>query len=162
HELGRGERTIVGNSAQARVEHPGELNSRDAIQLIPFMTRQVRLETRDGRTAMLRLRPAFVTDNIYAAHAAIRQGGGYGILPYSLGNAQLRAGTLIELCPVWKPPPISLYVPTRKPLPACAVAEIHRIFSERAITNRFDSEPMIAIGPSHQHQPGSVLFLAPI
>jgi DNA-binding transcriptional LysR family regulator len=51
-----------------------------------------------------------VTDNIYAALAAIKQGVGYGILPYWLVNAELDAGTLIELCPAWKPPPISLYV----------------------------------------------------
>jgi DNA-binding transcriptional LysR family regulator len=110
HELGRTERAIVGNPSQACVGHPSELNSRGAVQLITFMTRQVPLETENGRTATLRLRPTFVTDNIYAGLAAIKRGVGYGILPYWLVNAELDAGTLIELCPAWKPPPISLSV----------------------------------------------------
>jgi DNA-binding transcriptional LysR family regulator len=110
HELGRAGRTVVGNASQARVEHPSELNTRNAVQLIIIETRQIPLETQDGRTATLRLKPAFVTDNLYAAHAAIKHGVGYGIMPYWLVNAELKAGTLIELCPDWMPPPISLYV----------------------------------------------------
>jgi DNA-binding transcriptional LysR family regulator len=51
-----------------------------------------------------------VTDTIYAVLAAIKRGVGYGILPYRLVNAELGTGTLIELCPAWKPPPISLSV----------------------------------------------------
>jgi DNA-binding transcriptional LysR family regulator len=36
HELARAERAIVGNPSQAGVEHPSELNSRDAVQLARF------------------------------------------------------------------------------------------------------------------------------
>jgi DNA-binding transcriptional LysR family regulator len=110
HELQRGDRTIVGNASQARVQHPAELNGRNAVQLITFMTRQIPLETRDGRAATLRLKPAFVTDNIYAAFTAIKKGVGYGILPYWLVNAELQAGSLVELCPEWRPPAIGLYL----------------------------------------------------
>jgi DNA-binding transcriptional LysR family regulator len=109
-ELHHGRRTIVGNASQARVQQPAELNERRAVHLIPFMARQVPLETKDGRTATLRLKPVFTTDNLYAALAAIINGVGYGILPYWLINSELKAGTLIELCPEWKPPGISLYI----------------------------------------------------
>ena len=74
------------------------------------MTRQIPLETQDGRAATLRLKPAFVTDNIYAALTAIKKGVGYGILPYWLVNAELDAGSLVELCPEWRPPAIALYL----------------------------------------------------
>jgi DNA-binding transcriptional LysR family regulator len=110
HELVRVERTVVGNASQARVQHPSELNTRNAVQITIIGTRQVPLETRDGRTATLRLKPAFVTDNGYAAHRAIRHGVGYGILPLFRVNAELKAGTLIELCPDWKPSAVSLYI----------------------------------------------------
>lgn len=110
HELGRLERTVVGNASQARVEHPSELNTRDAVQFIVIDTRQVPLKTQDGRTATLRLKPAFVTDSPFAAHAAIRHGVGYGIMSYWRVNAELKAGTLIELCPDWMPPAINLYL----------------------------------------------------
>jgi DNA-binding transcriptional LysR family regulator len=110
HELGRTERTIVGNASQSRVKRPPELNSRNAVQLVTFMTRHIPLETRDGRSTTLRLRPAFVTDNIYAALVAIKKGVGYGILPYWLVNPELKAGTLVELCPKWRPPAVTLHI----------------------------------------------------
>jgi len=110
HELGRTERTIVAHPSQSRVEHPLELNGRNAVQLITFMTRQIPLETHDGRSATLRLRPVFVTDNIYAALLAIKKGVGYGVLPHWLVGPELKAGTLIELCPDWRPPAVTLYI----------------------------------------------------
>ena len=109
-ELRRGGRTVVGNASQTLVQHPGELNERRAVHLITFMGRQIPLETKDGRTATLRLKPVFITDNLYAAFAAIKKGVGYGILPYWLINSELKSGSLIELCPEWKPPGISLYI----------------------------------------------------
>jgi DNA-binding transcriptional LysR family regulator len=110
HELGRTDRTIVGHASQARVEHPTELNGRNAVQLVTFMTRQIPLRTRNGRTVTLRLKPAFATDNLFAALAAIKKGVGYGIMPYWAIKAELSAGTLIELCPEWKPPSVTLQV----------------------------------------------------
>ena len=110
HELRRTDRAIVGHASEARVAHPAELNSRDAVQLTTFMTRQIPLETKDGRNATLRLKPAFVTDNLYAALAAIKKGVGYGIMPYWAINDELKSGTLIELCAEWKPPAITLHV----------------------------------------------------
>lgn len=110
HEFRRAERTIVGTASQTCVEHPSELNGRHAVQLLTFMTRQIPLGTRDGRSATLRIKPAFATDNLYAALAAIRNGVGYGILPYWAIREDLNSGMLIELCPEWKPHAIPLYL----------------------------------------------------
>jgi DNA-binding transcriptional LysR family regulator len=110
HELRRTDRSIIGCASEARVAHPSELNRRNAVQLTTFMTRQIPLETRDGQSATLRLKPAFVTDNLYAALVAIKKGVGYGIMPYWAIHKELESGTLIELCPEWKPPAITLYV----------------------------------------------------
>lgn len=110
HELRRTDRSIIGCASEARVAHPSELNRRNAVQLTTFMTRQIPLETRDGQSATLRLKPAFVTDNLYAALVAIKKGVGYGIMPYWAIHKELKSGTLIELCPEWKPPAITLYV----------------------------------------------------
>jgi DNA-binding transcriptional LysR family regulator len=109
-DLRRSERTIVGNAAHPRVQHPTELNRRNAVQLVTYVSRHVSLETDDGRSATLRLRPAFATDNIYAALAAVRHGVGYGILPYWVVQKDLDDGSLIELCPAWRPPAITLCI----------------------------------------------------
>jgi molybdate transport repressor ModE-like protein len=110
HDLRRSERTIVANAAHARVQHPNELNRRSAVQLVTYMSRHISLETDDGRSTTLRLRPAFATDNIYAALAAIKRGVGYGILPYWVVQKYLDAGSLVELCPAWRPPAITLCI----------------------------------------------------
>ena len=110
HELRRTDRAIIGHASEGRVAHPSELNGRNAVQLTTFMTRQIPLETKDGRNATLRLKPAFVTDNLYAALAAIKKGVGYGIMPYWAIDDELKSGALIELCPEWKPSTITLYV----------------------------------------------------
>jgi DNA-binding transcriptional LysR family regulator len=110
HELRRSHRTIVGNAAEKSVQHPTELNRRPAVQLVTYMALQVPLETDDGRATTLTLKPALATDNIYVALMGIRSGIGYGILPHWLVQPDLEAGTLVELCPEWRPPAISLYI----------------------------------------------------
>ena len=153
HELARAERAIVGNPSQAGVEHPSELNSRDAVQLVTFMTRQISLETQNGHAATLRLKPTFVTDNIYAALAAIKHGVGYGILPYWLVDAELDAGTLIELCPAWKPPPISLYVayPQARFRPARLKKFIEYLRNERLRPGSKPIAPTSRVGSAGGH-----------
>lgn len=110
HELRRSHRTIVGNAAEKPVQHPTELNRRPAVQLVTYMALQIPLETDDGRATTLTLKPALATDNIYVALMGIRSGVGYGILPHWLVQEDLEAGTLVELCPGWHPPAISLYI----------------------------------------------------
>jgi hypothetical protein len=44
------------------------------------LTRQLTLETQKGRAGAVRLKSSFVTDSVYAALAAIKQGVGYGIV----------------------------------------------------------------------------------
>ncbi|MCC8971577.1 LysR family transcriptional regulator [Bradyrhizobium brasilense] len=110
HELRRSHRTIVGYTAEKAVQHPTELNRRPAVQLVTYMALQIPLETDDGRATTLTLKPALATDNIYVALMGIRSGIGYGILPHWLVQEDLEAGTLIELCPGWHPPAISLHI----------------------------------------------------
>jgi len=110
HQLRRSHRTIVGNAAEKAVQHPTELNRRPAVQLVTYMALQIPLETDDGRATTLTLKPALATDNIYVALMGTRSGIGYGILPYWLVQEDLEAGTLVELCPGWRPPSISLYI----------------------------------------------------
>jgi len=110
NELRRSDRTIVGNAAEKSVKHPTELNRRPAVQLATYMALQVPLETDDGRATTLTLKPALATDNIYVALMGIRSGVGYGILPKWLIQPDLAAGSLVELCPEWRPPSITLYI----------------------------------------------------
>ncbi len=109
-ELRRSHRTIVGHPGEKGVQHPTELNRRPAVQLVTYMALQIPLETDDGRTATLTLKPALATDNIYVALKGTRSGIGYGILPHWLVQEDLKAGALVELCPEWRPPTISLYI----------------------------------------------------
>jgi DNA-binding transcriptional LysR family regulator len=110
HDLRRSERMIVGNAAQSRVQHPAELNRRNAVQLVTFMAPQMPLETDDGRQAILTLKPVLATDNIYVALMGVRAGVGYGILPNWLVQADIETGSLVELCPDWHPPGVTLHV----------------------------------------------------
>ena len=110
HELGRVHRTIVGNMVEKPVQHPAELNRRLAVQLVTYMALHVPLETDDGRAATLSLKPALATDNFFVALMGIRSGIGYGILPKWLIQGDLEAGSLVELCPEWRPPAVSLYI----------------------------------------------------
>lgn len=109
-DLRRSERMIVGNATQLRVQHPAELNRRNAVQLVTFMAPQIPLETDDGRKAILTLKPVLATDNIYVALMGVRAGVGYGILPRWLVQPDIETGSLAELCPDWHPPAITLHV----------------------------------------------------
>jgi len=114
HDLWRTERTIIGKPMPSRIRHPTELNRRNVVQLVTFMPSQISLETDDGRSATLILKPALATDNIYVALMGIRAGIGYGILPHWLVEPDLESGSLVELCPDWHPPAITLHIAYRQ------------------------------------------------
>lgn len=109
-ELGRSAHLIVAQSSQDKASGPEELSGRDAVHLVHLTTRQIPLQTKDGRSATLRLKPAFTTDSLYAAVTAVRAGVGYGILPRWLVAGDLARRTLIQLCSDWDPPEIVLSV----------------------------------------------------
>jgi DNA-binding transcriptional LysR family regulator len=134
-KLRRADRTIVGDASQARVQHPDELNDRKAVELVIFMTRQMPVETSDGRAATLRLKSVFITGNTCSAYAAIKKGVGYGILPYWLINEDLKAGALIELCPDWRPPAITVYIayPQARFRPARVKLFIEYLWAESSV-----------------------------
>lgn len=110
HELGRSPHLIVGHASQQPVDHPDELGGRDAVHLAHLTTRQIPLHAQDGRTALLRLKPVFTTDSLYAAFTAIRTGVGYGVLPHWLVSSELGKLSLAPLCREWSPPEIILSV----------------------------------------------------
>jgi DNA-binding transcriptional LysR family regulator len=110
------ERTIVATPAFRPVRNPKALERQRSVRLSTFVPEEVPLTGPRGRKAMLKIDPAFNTDNIYAAIEAVREGVGYGILPYWAIQDDLDAGRLIEVCPDWHPPVLMLsvaYPPSR-------------------------------------------------
>ncbi len=109
-DLWRAERTIVAHPAHPRVQNPAELATCSAVQLVTYVSREVPLQTADGQSVMLSVTPSFVTDNIFAALVAVKEGVGYGILPYWAIQNDLDSGAIVELCPAWRPPTVILSV----------------------------------------------------
>lgn len=109
-DLWRAERTVVAHASHPKVHHPAELEQYSAVQLVNYVSHEIPLETSDKQMMILRLRPAFITDNIYAALTAIKEGVGYGILPLWVMQEDLRTGLINELCPAWRPPSVTLSV----------------------------------------------------
>jgi molybdate transport repressor ModE-like protein len=110
------ERTIVATPSFRLVINPKALERQRAVRLFTFVSDEVPLTGPRRRTVTLRVKPAFDTDNIYAAIEAVREGVGYGILPYWLIQPDLDSGRLIEICPGWHPPLLMLsvaYPPSR-------------------------------------------------
>jgi molybdate transport repressor ModE-like protein len=110
------ERTIVATPSFRLVNNPKALERLRAVRLFTFVSDEVALTGPRERTVTLRVKPAFDTDNIYAAIEAVREGVGYGILPYWLIQPDLDSGRLIEICPGWHPPLLMLsvaYPPSR-------------------------------------------------
>src|SRR5215469_2922934 len=110
------ERTIVATTSFRLVSNPKALERQRAVRLFTFVSDEVPLTGPRHRTVTLRVKPAFDTDNIYAAIEAVREGVGYGILPYWLIQPDLDSGRLVEICPGWHPPLLMLsvaYPPSR-------------------------------------------------
>ena len=110
------ERTIVATPSFRLVNNPKALERQRAVRLFTFVPDEVPLTGPRYRTVKLRVKPAFDTDNIYAAIEAVREGVGYSILPYWLIQPDLDSGRLIEICPGWHPPLLMLsvaYPPSR-------------------------------------------------
>ena len=110
------ERTIVATPSFRLVSNPKALERQRSVRLFTFVPDEVPLTGPRHRTVTLRVKPAFDTDNIYAAIEAVREGVGYGILPYGLIQPDLDSGRLIEICPGWHPPLLMLsvaYPPSR-------------------------------------------------
>jgi molybdate transport repressor ModE-like protein len=110
------ERTIVATPAFRPVTNPKALERLRAVRLSTFVPDEVPMTGPRNRKVMLKVKPAFDTDNIYAAIEAVREGVGYGILPYWAIQPDLDSGKLIEVCPGWHPPVLMLsvaYPPSR-------------------------------------------------
>lgn len=115
-ELWRIERTIVAAAGFPPAVHPEALADTPSVVLRTYVPREVPLAGPRKQTKILKLKPAFTTDNIYAAIVAVREGVGYGILPFWAVQDDLDSGQLVQLCPSWRPPFLKLsvaYPPTR-------------------------------------------------
>jgi DNA-binding transcriptional LysR family regulator len=114
--LWRVERTVVAASSFRRVSHPKALERLASVVVFTFVRDEILLTGPSNHEAVLKLSAAFSTDNIYAAIEAVREGVGYGILPFWAIKDDLDSGRLIELCPEWHPPFVMLsvaYPPSR-------------------------------------------------
>jgi molybdate transport repressor ModE-like protein len=110
------ERTILATPEFRTVNTPKALERLRAVRLSTFVPDEVMMTGPRERKVMLKVKPAFDTDNIYAAIEAVREGVGYGILPYWAIQQDLDCGRLIEICPGWHPPFLMLsvaYPPSR-------------------------------------------------
>lgn len=107
-KLWRANRAIVARPDHPRVSHPKELEPYAAVQLLNYVSREMRLESEDAQTCTLRMKPTYATDNTFAALLAIKKGIGYGILPHWMIKRELCCGDLVDLCPKWWPPPVIL------------------------------------------------------
>jgi DNA-binding transcriptional LysR family regulator len=107
-DLWRIDRTIVAAAGSRSAADPATLENRPAVQAITYVPREVPLVGPRKQTEILKLKPAFITDNIDAAIVAVREGVGYGILPLWAVQGDLDADRLIQLCPGWQPPPLKL------------------------------------------------------
>jgi len=110
------ERTVVATPEFRTVNTPKALERLRAVRLSTFVPDEVMMTGPRERKVVLKVKPAFDTDNIYAAIEAVREGVGYGILPYWAIQQDLDSGRLIEICPGWHPPFLMLsvaYPPSR-------------------------------------------------
>jgi molybdate transport repressor ModE-like protein len=115
-ELWRIDRTIVAAAGSFAAADPKELVERAAVVLRTYVTREMPFEGPRKQKTVLKQKAAFTTDNLFAAIVAVREGAGYGILPFWSIQEDLDAGRLIQLCPSWRPSPLKLsvaYPPTR-------------------------------------------------
>jgi len=114
--LWRVERTVVAAANFHRVSHPKALERLASVVMFTFVSDEIALTGPRNRKAVLKLNPAFNTDNIYAAIEALREGVGFGIMPLWAIQDDLDSGRLIEMCPEWHPPFVMLsvaYPPSR-------------------------------------------------
>jgi DNA-binding transcriptional LysR family regulator len=109
-DLWRIERAIVAAAGAASAANPNALKNRATVQVVTYVPREVPLVGPRKQTETLKLKPAFITDNVAAAVVAVPEGVGYGILPFWTVQYSLDNGWLIQLCPECQPPPIKLSI----------------------------------------------------
>ncbi|WP_454674119.1 LysR substrate-binding domain-containing protein [Achromobacter pestifer] len=56
-----------------------------------------------GRPRLVQINPRLVTDDMMALKSAALQGVGVAVLPLLMVHEELRQGTLIDVCPTWRP-----------------------------------------------------------
>jgi DNA-binding transcriptional LysR family regulator len=124
------ERWLVAAPGQGEVSAPRDLAGRAAILLRNYVGAELPLGDARGNRIVLSPRGAFLTDSLFAAAAAVREGIGYATLPRWLVAEDVAAGRLLHLCPSWRPADLDLsvaYPPTRhRPARVAAFLEMLR------------------------------------
>ena len=131
-EITYARRAVVAAADLPKVEHPEDLQTTNAVRLSTFVPPSIELRHIDGERFTLKQRCVFTTDNLYAAHEAVREGVGYAVLPLWAVFSDLDRGLLVHACPAWMPDPVVLslaYSPDRK-RPARVSALIRYLESE--------------------------------
>jgi DNA-binding transcriptional LysR family regulator len=148
--LWRIDRTIVAAKGFAAVAYPKALEDLPSVMLFTFVPDEVSLTGPRNRKATLKIKPAFKTDNVYAAIEAVREGVGYAILPYWPIQDDLDAGGLVEVCPDWHPPEVYLsvvYPPSRyRPLPISAFVDYLRTELPKTGAGIVAADAKVALG----------------
>ena len=131
-DIWRMDRTIVAIASSPSATHPMELQNRPAVVLLSYVPREVPLEGPRKQKRILKQKPAFTTDNLNAAIVAVREGVGYGILPFWAIQDDLDARRLVQLCPRWRPSFIKLSIafPPSRYRPVRVSAFVNYLMSE--------------------------------
>ena len=109
-EIWHAQRALVTVAPSRGSDHPGDLTEEHAVRLATFCPERVRLTNADGETLDIAQRCVFTTDNLYAALTAVREGVGFAVLPLWAVRRHLEEGSLVVLCPAWRPPDVVLSV----------------------------------------------------
>ena len=115
-EVWRISRALVATPALVGIDHPDSLVAGEAVRLTTFTPQIVELSRSDGATFLLDQHPTFITDNLFAARAAVLEGVGYAVLPLWAVQHHLERGELVVVCPDWTPPAVTMslaYPPTQ-------------------------------------------------
>ena len=99
--------SCVGSRAISRVSQLGAL---PWLAIGTFYRNSVRLENDRGTSHVVRFRPRFVTDSLFALRAAALDGLGVAVVSAWLVEDDLARGRLVHLLPAWRSQPLPVYV----------------------------------------------------
>ena len=117
--LGRVERLLVAAPALVsgrKLRSPQDVAALPCAALAPFEGGEIGLSSKGGRTAKIAPEVRLSTNNIFALHRAALLGLGFAVLPRWFVAADLEAGRLIDLLPVWRAATLTVnaaYLPAR-------------------------------------------------
>ena len=119
-DLAQVERLVVDLSSVGKpgeISDPKSLEGLQAVSLSPFEGQKLPLTHQTGAKVTIRANSRLVTNNIFAALNAVKMGSGFAIMPRWLIADELSDGMLIDICPEWRAPKLTItacYLPSRR------------------------------------------------